>query len=291
MSEATSPIWIRGLPFGKDRFFLMAGPCVLESADLALRVASTLVRICRDLDIPYIFKSSYDKANRTSIDSYRGPGMAEGLKILERVRAEVGVPVVTDVHSVEETAPVARVADVLQIPAFLARQTDLVVAAAKTGKPINLKKAQFLAPWDMFQVVRKAESAGNRKIFITERGTCFGYNTLVVDMRSVSLLSRSPYPLVFDATHSVQIPGGQGTASGGERRYVESLARAAVAAGADGVFMEVHEDPDRALCDGPNSLPLHEAFAVLSALKDLYETTRKHPFRLQDPPASPFVGA
>lgn len=286
MNDAACPIWIHGLPFGKDRFFLIAGPCVLESAGLALRVASTLARICRDLGIPYIFKSSYDKANRTSVDSYRGPGMVEGLKILERVRAEVGVPVITDVHSVEETTPVARVADVLQIPAFLARQTDLVVAAAKTGKPLNLKKAQFLAPWDMFQVVRKAESAGNRKIFITERGTCFGYNTLVVDMRSVALLSRSPYPLVFDATHSVQIPGGQGTASGGERRFVESLARAAVAAGADGIFMEIHEDPDKALCDGPNSLPLHEAFAVLSALKDLYEITRKHPFRLQD--ASPF---
>ncbi len=284
--DAACPIWIHGVPFGKDRFFVIAGPCVLESAGLALCVASTLARICRDLDIPYIFKSSYDKANRTSVDSYRGPGMAEGLKILERVRAEVGVPVITDVHSVEETAPVARVADVLQIPAFLARQTDLVVAAAKTGKPLNLKKAQFLAPWDMFQVVRKAESAGNRKIFITERGTCFGYNTLVVDMRSVALLSRSPYPLVFDATHSVQIPGGQGTASGGERRFVESLARAAVAAGADGIFMEIHEDPDRALCDGPNSLPLDEAFAVLSALKDVYEITRKHPFRLQD--ASPF---
>ncbi len=288
MSNAPCPIWIHGLPFGKDRFFVMAGPCVLESEGLALRVASTLAQICRDLDIPYIFKSSYDKANRTSIDSYRGPGMTEGLRILERVRAEVGVPVITDVHSVQETAPVARVADVLQIPAFLARQTDLVVAAARTGKPINLKKAQFLAPWDMFQVVRKAESAGNRRIFITERGTCFGYNALVVDMRSVTLLSHSPYPLVFDATHSVQIPGGLGTASGGERRFVESLARAAVAAGADGIFMEVHEDPDKALCDGPNSLPLREAFAVLSALKDLYETTRKHPFRLQNTPPSPF---
>lgn len=287
VDEKVSPIWIGGLPFGKERFFVIAGPCVLESEDLALRVASTLAQICRELEIPYIFKSSYDKANRTSIHSYRGPGMTEGLKILERVRSEIGVPVITDVHSVEETAPVAQVVDVLQIPAFLARQTDLVVAAARTGKPVNLKKAQFLAPWDMFQVVQKAESAGNRQIFITERGTCFGYNALVVDMRSVFLLSRSPYPLVFDATHSVQIPGGQGTASGGERRFVESLARAAVAAGADGIFMEVHEDPDKALCDGPNAVPLREARGILSALKDLYQVTRKHPFLLQEETASP----
>lgn len=284
MNETASSIWIQGQPFGKDRFFVIAGPCVLESEDLALRVASSMARMCRELDIPYIFKSSYDKANRTSVESYRGPGLEKGLTMLERVRSQVGVPVITDVHAVEEAAAAARVVDVLQIPAFLARQTDLVVAAAKTGKPINLKKAQFLAPWDMFQVVRKAESAGNRQIFITERGTCFGYNALVVDMRSVSLLSQSPYPLVFDATHSVQIPGGQGTASGGERRFVESLARAAVAAGADGVFMEVHEDPDRALCDGPNSVPLNEVFAILTALKDLYETTRKHPLRLQNGP-------
>ncbi|MEJ5349628.1 MAG: 3-deoxy-8-phosphooctulonate synthase [Desulfosoma sp.] len=284
MHDSVSPIWIQGQPFGKERLFVIAGPCVLESEGLAVRVAATMARICRELDIPYIFKSSYDKANRTSIESYRGPGLVEGLRILHQVRSQVGVPVITDVHAVDEAASAAQVVDVLQIPAFLARQTDLVVAAAKTGKPINLKKAQFLAPWDMFQVVRKAESAGNRQIFITERGTCFGYNTLVVDMRSVSLLSRSPYPLVFDATHSVQIPGGQGTASGGERRFVESLARAAVAAGADGIFMEVHEDPDRALCDGPNSVPLNEVFAILKALKDVYETTRRHPFRLQDAP-------
>ena len=285
MDESASAIWIRGMPFGKGRFFVIAGPCVLESEGLALRVASTLAGICHALAIPYVFKSSYDKANRTSIHSYRGPGLTEGLKILERVRSEIGVPVITDVHSVEETGPVAEVVDVLQIPAFLARQTDLVVAAAKTGKPINLKKAQFLAPWDMFQVVQKAESAGNRQIFITERGTCFGYNALVVDMRSVALLSRSRYPVVFDATHSVQIPGGLGTASGGERCFVESLARAAVAAGADGIFMEVHEDPDKALCDGPNSVPLDEAAAVLSALKDLYETTRRHPLRFQEGPS------
>ncbi|MGQ9484869.1 MAG: 3-deoxy-8-phosphooctulonate synthase [Desulfosoma sp.] len=283
-SDTVPSIWIQGQPFGKDRFFVIAGPCVLESEGLAVRVASSMARMCRELDIPYIFKSSYDKANRTSVTSYRGPGLEKGLKILERVRSQVGVPVITDVHAVAEVAAAARVVDVLQIPAFLARQTDLVVAAAKTGMPINLKKAQFLAPWDMFHVVRKAESAGNRQIFITERGTCFGYNTLVVDMRSVNLLSRSAYPLVFDATHSVQIPGGQGTASGGERRYVESLARAAVAAGADGVFMEVHEDPDRALCDGPNSVPLEEVLAILRALKDLYEITRKHPWRLHDTP-------
>ncbi len=279
LDQPRSTVVLRGQEFGKDRLFVIAGPCVLESEDLALTVARVVKRSCAALGIPYIFKSSYDKANRTSILSYRGPGLKEGLKILRKVRDEVGVPILTDVHSVAEVEEVARVADVLQIPAFLARQTDLVVAAARTGKPVNVKKAQFLAPWDMDQVVGKIQSAGNDQILVTERGTCFGYNNLVVDMRSVAMLSRKPYPMVFDATHSVQLPGGQGLSSGGQREFVVPLARAAVAAGADGVFMEVHENPDKALCDGPNSLPLEDVPEVLAALLDVYEATRKHPMK------------
>ncbi|MBC7359769.1 MAG: 3-deoxy-8-phosphooctulonate synthase [Desulfacinum sp.] len=275
-AASAKPITIGGRPFGKDRFFVIAGPCVLESEELAFSVARTMRDVCRDLGIPYIFKSSYDKANRTSIQSFRGPGLKAGLEVLGRIRADLDVPVLTDVHSVEEVGPVAAVVDVLQTPAFLARQTDLLVACARTGKPVNIKKAQFLAPWDMQQVVAKAESAGNTRILVTERGSCFGYNNLVVDMRSVALLSRGPYPVVFDATHSVQLPGGQGISSGGQRDFVEPLARAAVAAGADGVFMEVHEDPDRALCDGPNSLRLKDVPAVLEALLDIYHVTRRH---------------
>ncbi|MBZ4659520.1 MAG: 3-deoxy-8-phosphooctulonate synthase [Desulfacinum sp.] len=275
-TASAKPITIGGRPFGKDRFFVIAGPCVLESEELAFSVARTMRDVCRDLGIPYIFKSSYDKANRTSIQSFRGPGLKAGLEVLGRIRADLDVPVLTDVHSVEEVGPVAAVVDVLQTPAFLARQTDLLVACARTGKPVNIKKAQFLAPWDMQQVVAKAESAGNTRILVTERGSCFGYNNLVVDMRSVALLSRGPYPVVFDATHSVQLPGGQGISSGGQRDFVEPLARAAVAAGADGVFMEVHEDPDRALCDGPNSLRLKDVPAVLEALLDIYHVTRRH---------------
>ncbi|SMC26625.1 2-dehydro-3-deoxyphosphooctonate aldolase (KDO 8-P synthase) [Desulfacinum hydrothermale DSM 13146] len=275
-ARSAASIEIGGRSFGKDRFFVIAGPCVLESEELAFTVARTLRDVCQGLDIPFIFKSSYDKANRTSIQSFRGPGLKAGLDLLGRIRADLGVPVLTDVHSVDEVAPVAAVVDVLQTPAFLARQTDLIVACARTNKPINIKKAQFLAPWDMQQVVAKAESAGNKRILVTERGSCFGYNNLVVDMRSVALLSRGPYPMVFDATHSVQLPGGRGTASGGQRDFVEPLARAAVAAGADGVFMEVHEDPDRALCDGANSLRLRDVPAVLRALRDIYTVTRKH---------------
>ncbi|SHF24239.1 2-dehydro-3-deoxyphosphooctonate aldolase (KDO 8-P synthase) [Desulfacinum infernum DSM 9756] len=275
-TASAKPITIGGRPFGKDRFFVIAGPCVLESEELAFSVARTMRDVCRDLGIPYIFKSSYDKANRTSIQSFRGPGLKAGLEVLGRIKADLDVPVLTDVHSVEEVGPVAAVVDVLQTPAFLARQTDLLVACARTGKPVNIKKAQFLAPWDMQQVVAKAESAGNTRILVTERGSCFGYNNLVVDMRSVALLSRGPYPVVFDATHSVQLPGGQGISSGGQRDFVEPLARAAVAAGADGVFMEVHEDPDQALCDGPNSLRLKDVPAVLEALLGIYHVTRRH---------------
>ncbi len=260
---------------GKDRLFLIGGPCVLESEALALKVATFLKRACDELGVSYIFKSSYDKANRTAIDSFRGPGLERGLAMLERVRREVGVPVLTDVHSRREAKEAARVVDVIQIPAFLVRQTDLVLAAGETGKPVNLKKAQFLAPWDMVNVVKKVESTGNRKILLTERGTAFGYNNLVVDMRSIPVMAALGYPVVFDATHSVQLPGGLGRSSGGQRDFVGPLASAAVAAGADGVFFEVHEDPDRALCDGPNSLSLSDAGELLAVLVELYRTARR----------------
>jgi len=266
---------VLGNPVGKDRLFLIGGPCVLESEALALKVATFLKRTCDELGVSYIFKSSYDKANRTAIDSFRGPGLERGLAMLERVRREVGVPILTDVHSRREAKEAARVVDVIQIPAFLVRQTDLVLAAGETGKPVNLKKAQFLAPWDMVNVVKKVESTGNRKILLTERGTAFGYNNLVVDMRSIPVMAALGYPVVFDATHSVQLPGGLGRSSGGQRDFVRPLACAAVAAGADGVFFEVHEDPDRALCDGPNSLSLSDAGELLAVLVELYRTARR----------------
>lgn len=235
---------------------LIAGPCVIETELRTLAIAQRLAAMCRSLGLPLIFKASYDKANRTSIRSFRGPGLKEGLRILARVKDELGVPVLTDVHCQEEVEAVARVADVLQIPAFLCRQTDLLLACARTGKPVNVKKGQFLAPEDMAQVVEKIKSTGNRQILLTERGTSFGYHNLVVDMRSLTILKGIGYPVVFDATHSVQLPGGRGTASGGERRFVAPLARAAVAIGIAALFMEVHPNPDRAPSDGPNSVKL-----------------------------------
>jgi 2-dehydro-3-deoxyphosphooctonate aldolase (KDO 8-P synthase) len=261
---------IRGKSIGRNNFFLIGGPCVLESEALALRIAQFLKETCEGLGINYIFKSSYDKANRTSIRSYRGPGLEEGLSILARIRRETEIPVLTDVHSVSEAERAAQVVDVLQVPAFLARQTDLLVAAGKTGKAVNVKKAQFLAPWDMAQVIEKIRSTGNEQILLTERGTQFGYNNLVVDMRSIPILKELGTPVVFDATHSVQLPGGQGTCSGGQRQYVAPLAHAAVAAGVDGVFFEVHENPDEALCDGPNSLPLSWVPSLLTTLLEIY---------------------
>ncbi len=267
-------IEVKGQSIGTNRLFLIGGPCVIESEGLAVRVARSLREVCSRLKIPFVFKSSYDKANRTSIGSYRGPGLEEGLRILSKVRDEEGVPVLTDVHGVHEIARVKEVADIIQIPAFLARQTDLVVAAAKSGKPVNLKKAQFLAPWDMKQVVEKARQTGNEKILITERGTQFGYNNLVVDMRSIPVMAETGYPIVFDATHSVQLPGGRGDSSGGQREYVDVLACAAVAAGAHGVFLEAHENPDQALCDGPNSLPLDQVPRLLEKLLNVYDAIR-----------------
>ncbi len=239
--------------------FILAGPCALETIDVALRAAEVLADIASRLDVTVIFKSSFDKANRTSVTSFRGPGMEEGLKWLQRVKDETGLPVVTDIHTPDQAAPVGEVADVIQIPAFLCRQTDLLVAAANTGRVVNVKKGQFLAPHDMRHVVGKLREAGNDRIWLTERGASFGYNNLVVDMRSMAIMKELGCPVVFDATHSVQLPGGLDGKSGGQREFVPVLSRAAVAAGASGVFMETHPDPDCALCDGPNSWPLDRA--------------------------------
>ncbi|MBU5613360.1 3-deoxy-8-phosphooctulonate synthase [Geomonas azotofigens] len=252
---------------GNRPLALVAGPCVIENETATLRHAERLMSICNGVGIPLIFKASYDKANRTSVTAFRGPGMEEGLRILAKVKEALGVPVLSDIHSIEQVEPAADVLDVLQIPAFLCRQTDLLVAAAKTGKVINVKKGQFLAPWDMKNVVGKIRSCENENIILTERGASFGYNNLVVDMRSFPIMRSTGYPVIFDATHSVQLPGGEGTSSGGQREYVEFLSRAAVAAGIDGIFMEVHEDPERALCDGPNSVRLDDLPALLNKLK------------------------
>jgi 2-dehydro-3-deoxyphosphooctonate aldolase (KDO 8-P synthase) len=245
---------------------LIAGPCVIESAEFTLKMATEIRKVTDRLGISFIFKSSFDKANRTSAQSFRGVAIEEGLAILQRVKDEVGVPVVTDIHESHQAAIVAEVADVLQIPAFLCRQTDLLMAAAATGRTVNVKKGQFLAPWDMKQVVKKLEAGGTKRILLTERGTSFGYNTLVVDFRSLPQLREFGYPVVFDATHSVQMPGGQGDRSGGQRHFVPYLAKAAAAIGIDGLFMEVHEDPDNAPSDGPNMIPLAELETVLKQI-------------------------
>jgi 2-dehydro-3-deoxyphosphooctonate aldolase (KDO 8-P synthase) len=268
-------IELNGRVLGEDDFFVIAGPCVLEGPELALNVARHLAEMAGRLDIPIIFKSSYDKANRTSIDSFRGPGLEKGLAMLARVKEESGLPVISDIHLPQQAAPAAQVLDIIQIPAFLCRQTDLLVAAGQTGKPINVKKGQFLAPGDMAQAVAKVRSTGNQQILLTERGSAFGYHNLVVDMRSIAILAETGCPVIFDATHSVQLPGGQGTSSGGERRFAPVLARAAVAAGAHGVFMEVHPDPARALCDGPNSLPLDRLEPLLRQLKQIHALVRE----------------
>ncbi|HAF45399.1 MAG: 3-deoxy-8-phosphooctulonate synthase [Sideroxydans sp. GWF2_59_14] len=256
---------------GLDKpLFLIAGPCVIESEQMALDTAGQLKEICQKLGIPFIYKSSYDKANRSSGKTFRGFGMEAGLKILEKVKAQIGVPVLTDVHDEDEIAPVASVVDVLQTPAFLCRQTDFIHAVAKSGKPVNIKKGQFLSPWDMKNVVDKArEVSGGDTIMVCERGASFGYNNLVSDMRSLAVMRNTGCPVVFDATHSVQLPGGQGTSSGGQREFVPVLARAAVAAGIAGIFMETHPDPAKAMSDGPNAFPLGHLSAMLQTLKAL----------------------
>jgi len=260
-----------GFEAGLDRpLFVIAGPCVVESRQLALDTAGELKQICRQVGVPFIYKSSYDKANRTSIKSFRGLGMEEGLKILEEVRRQIGVPVLTDVHEMDEIAAVAAVVDVLQTPAFLCRQTDFICAVASAGKPVNIKKGQFLAPGDMKNVVEKAKAASKAdNVLVCERGVSFGYNNLVSDMRSLMIMRDTGCPVVFDATHSVQLPGGQGSASGGQREFVPVLARAAVAAGIAGLFMETHPDPAKALSDGPNAWPLQHVRQLLETLKEL----------------------
>ncbi len=268
-----------GFKVGLDApFFLIAGPCVIESEELALSSSAALKEITTALGIPFIYKSSFDKANRSSAGSFRGPGLEAGLRILQRVKDEVQVPVLTDVHEDTPLAEVASVVDVLQTPAFLCRQTNFIQNVARAGRPVNIKKGQFLAPWDMKNVVDKARAAGNEQIMVCERGVSFGYNNLVSDMRSLAAMRDTRAPVVFDATHSVQLPGGQGKASGGQREYVPVLARAAIAAGVAGVFMETHPDPSKALSDGPNAWPLGQMRELLETLKLLDDTVKSRPF-------------
>lgn len=259
---------------GRNPLVFIAGPCVIESEETTLSIAGKLKDYSDKYNIPFIFKSSYDKANRTSVNSYRGPGINEGLRILQKVKKEINLPILSDIHSADEVTKAAEVLDVIQIPAFLCRQTDIIVAAAKTGKPVNIKKGQFLSPYDVKNIIDKAVSTGNEKIMITERGSSFGYNNLVVDMRSISIMRSFGYPVVYDATHSVQLPGGQGSCSGGQREFIEPLARAAVSTGCDAVFMEVHENPDKALCDGPNMLSLNNFFELAKRLVELNQLVK-----------------
>ncbi len=272
----------RGAPF-----FLIAGPCVIESETHCLDTAGQLVEICRAAGVPLIFKSSYDKANRTSLGSYRGPGMDEGLRILSLVRERYGLPLLSDIHGVEQVDAAAEVLDVIQIPAFLCRQTDLLLAAGACGRTVNLKKGQFLAPWDLQSAVGKLESAGCRQIVLTERGSCFGYNNLVLDMRSLPLLRRSGYPVVLDVTHGLQLPGGMGGSSGGQSEFIPHLARAGVGCGVDGLFLEVHPAPQAALCDGPNSLRLDRLPALLAQLKAIDTVVRQGAATGEDHPHEP----
>jgi 2-dehydro-3-deoxyphosphooctonate aldolase (KDO 8-P synthase) len=261
---------------GGAPFALIAGPCVIENEWKTAEIAAFLKKMTDRLQIPLIFKASYDKANRTSVHSYRGPGLKEGLRILERIRHEWSIPILTDVHRFEEIKPVSEVADILQVPAFLCRQTDFVIEVARFARVVNIKKGQFLAPGDVRNIIEKARSANNENIMLTERGTCFGYNNLVADYRAVPAMRAMGYPVIFDATHSVQLPGGQGTASGGQRDMVAYLARAAVAVGIDGLFMEVHPDPDAALCDGPNSLSLDHLEGLLKTLMEIDRLVKGH---------------
>jgi 2-dehydro-3-deoxyphosphooctonate aldolase (KDO 8-P synthase) len=286
MPEPTPPtpqpeVRIRDLVIGNDRpLAVIAGPCQLEGRDHALRIAETMARICAAHGAAYVFKASYDKANRTSLSGRRGLGMEEGLRILADVRDAVGCPTLTDIHGPDHCAPVAEACDILQIPAFLCRQTDLLLAAGATGAAINVKKGQFLAPWDMANVAAKIESTGNRRILLTERGVSFGYNTLVTDMRSLPIMARTGYPVVMDATHSVQQPGGQGTSSGGQREFAPVMARAAVSLGIAAVFIETHEDPDRAPSDGPNMIPLDRMEALVASLMAFDRLAKADPLRV-----------
>ncbi|MEW6570860.1 MAG: 3-deoxy-8-phosphooctulonate synthase [Nitrospirota bacterium] len=272
----TREINISGIKFGgNNSLLIIAGPCVIESEDLVFYTAETLKKICNETGLQLLFKSSYDKANRTSLSSFRGPGLNKGLKILSDVRSKFNIPVISDVHTVEEVKPASDVLDALQLPAFLCRQTDLILSASNTGKPVNIKKGQFLAPWEIKNLIEKFISTGNHDLFITERGTSFGYNNLVVDFRSFPIMRSFGYPVVFDVTHSLQLPGGRGESSGGQRIFAEPLARAAAAADIDGLFMEVHPEPDKALCDGPNMIRLDDIEKILISVKSIDRLIKK----------------
>jgi 2-dehydro-3-deoxyphosphooctonate aldolase (KDO 8-P synthase) len=260
---------------GDNPLFLVAGPCVIESEAHARSMAERVAKIAADAGVPYIFKASYDKANRSSVKAFRGPGLTEGLRILSRIKSDLHLPILTDIHDASQAAPAAEVADILQIPAFLSRQSDLLAAAAKTNRIVNVKKAQFLSPWEMGNVAEKISAAGNQKIILTERGVSFGYNNLVVDMRTFPVLRKFGYPVVYDVTHSIQLPGGQGHASGGQPEFIEPLARAGVATGVDGIFLETHDNPVAALSDGPNALPLAQLPQLLVRLKELSTLVRR----------------
>jgi len=268
-------IHIGSLKSGGDNLpLIIAGPCVIEDEDTTFHTARSIKKICLELGLPFVFKSSFDKANRTSISSYRGPGLDKGLRILSEVRRRFEIPVISDIHSVEQVKPAAEVLDVIQVPAFLCRQTDIILAASNTGKPVNIKKGQFLAPWDVKNIIGKFTSTGNHNLMITERGTSFGYNNLVVDFRAFPTIRSFGYPVIFDITHSLQLPGGQGNCSGGQREFAEPLAKAAVAAGIDGLFMEVHPEPEKALCDGPNMIRLDDVKKLLIVIKKIHGALR-----------------
>ena len=273
--DVIKKIKLKDFEIGGDKLTILAGPCAAESIDILDETAQSLKEITSRLDINFVFKSSFDKANRSSINSFRGPGLDKGLEMLNSIKNKYNVPIVTDIHTPDQAKPVAEVADILQIPAFLCRQTDLLVAAAKTGKIVNIKKGQFLAPEQMGPLVKKVEDSGNNNILLTDRGTSFGYNNLVVDFRAISIMQEFGYPVVFDATHSVQLPGANGTSSGGDRRFVPPLAKAAMAAGANVLFFEIHPDPDKALCDGPNMIALKNAEELFKHCKDIFEIVRK----------------
>ena len=273
--EIIKKLKLKNFEIGGDKLTILAGPCAAESMEILDETAKGLKEITKKLDINFVFKSSFDKANRSSINSYRGPGLEKGLKMLQTIKSKYDIPIVTDIHTPDQAEPVSEVADILQIPAFLCRQTDLLVAAAKTGKIVNIKKGQFLAPEQMGPLVKKVEDSGNNNILLTDRGTSFGYNNLVVDFRAIPIMLEFGYPIVFDATHSVQLPGANGTSSGGDRRFVPPLAKAAMAAGANALFFEVHPDPDKALCDGPNMIALKDAEELFKQCKDIFEIVRK----------------
>lgn len=273
--EIIKKLKLTDFEIGGNTLTIMAGPCAAESMEILDETAKSLKEITRKLGINFVFKSSFDKANRSSINSYRGPGLEKGLEMLQTIKSRYDIPIVTDIHTPDQAQPVSKVADILQIPAFLCRQTDLLVAAAKTGKIVNIKKGQFLAPEQMGPLVKKVEDSGNNNILLTDRGTSFGYNNLVVDFRAISIMQEFGYPVVFDATHSVQLPGSNGTSSGGDRRFVPPLAKAAMAAGANALFFEVHPEPDKALCDGPNMIALKDAEELFKQCKDIFEIVKK----------------